>query len=382
MRAAVISIAMLLTAVPSLVEAVELSTGCTAKSVAEFNPPAESGTLLLQAVANPLAEGRAAAPAVRVLQPPLDQAMLSPNGEYIAGTRRHDNRANPTGSYTTVVINREFELVYEGASAFAEFYQFGHWLGNEQLMTIMVQRTVDDYDIFSYFLIDPFTQTYEHVLPDAASAFYYADGESFVERSAYAFTFDGRFFFTLGGQLFYDFEQQQPLYPEHFLYGIRSTTSQRLLSPEYTSFDLETLVDDVQSIFIYDFEADTLTPLTELRNVDRAIAVIDNSWSPDEAWWAYALVDGDAALFQPVFLRQLEAGNSIATCLGLPSTEFSTLDFAWSRDSRYLAVQGVLEGEAASDSLGVYVYDTQTGDIYGVADGSPDIIGWLAAPAS
>ena len=119
-RAAVISIAMLLTAVPSLVEAVELSTVCTAKSVAEFNPPAESGTLLLQAVANPLAEGRAA-PAVRVLQPPLDQAMLSPNGEYIAGTRRHDNRANPTGSYTTVVINREFELVYEGASAFAEF---------------------------------------------------------------------------------------------------------------------------------------------------------------------------------------------------------------------------------------------------------------------
>jgi hypothetical protein len=43
-------------------------------------------------------------------------------------------------------------------------------------------------------------------------------------------------------------------------------------------------------------------------------------------------------------------------------------------------MQGVLEGEDMEESFGVYIYDTQTDDIYLVHHGRADIIGWMASP--
>jgi hypothetical protein len=55
-------------------------------------------------------------------------------------------------------------------------------------------------------------------------------------------------------------------------------------------------------------------------------------------------------------------------------------DFAWSRDSRYLALYGALEGETDRETGSVYIYDTLENQIYEVYEGFSDIVGWMASP--
>ena len=48
-------------------------------------------------------------------------------------------------------------------------------------------------------------------------------------------------------------------------------------------------------------------------------------------------------------ILDLETGIALPTCLG------NATDFASSPDSRYFALQGVIEGQDMDESLGVYV---------------------------
>jgi hypothetical protein len=149
----------------------------------------------------------------------------------------------------------------------------------------------------------------------------------------------------------------------------------------------------VYNVNIYDFDRDSLSQTITFKPETFIGSGLPNSWSPNEILWAFVLSysDEDLTSFRRIELLQLETGEIQRTCFGLYYTikgagdskyvnyDYPT-DFAWSRDSRYMALTGVLEGEDMNETYGVYIYDTQTSEIYEVYRGRADIVGWMANP--
>jgi hypothetical protein len=76
-----------------------------------------------------------------------------------------------------------------------------------------------------------------------------------------------------------------------------------------------------------------------------------------------------------VLIVDVATGQVTNTCV-----HRSTNQASWSRDGRYLAAYGVLEGETDRETGSVYIYDTLENQIYEVYRGQADIIGWMANP--
>ncbi len=324
---------------------------------------------------------------------------ISPNGEYVA-VRASDDTSN-----WVEVYGQTGALIYSGAPARGNILSL-QWLGNEKLIELILTSVHRDLacntcigkGTVAYFVIDPFARTYTYVVPKDEAPFY--QGDFSVLDSNYNFTYDGRYLFN--SVVLFDFETNQPLFVkggyfssdtqqlgfQNFQFGIPAASSYHLLILNGEKFTNT----GEYSVSIYDFDSDTVTQLKALSPKAEMSHV---SWSPDEKKIAYQLFysSEDLTSSRQVELAQLETSDIHSTCFSLPyeikgSAPYQNAqqsvppDFAWSRDSRYLALQGIIEGQSTEDSLGIYIYDTQTGDIYEVYHGRSDIIGWMANPAS
>ena len=316
---------------------------------------------------------------------------ISPNGLYFVAPYRGE----------VVVFDRSGQLIYRGASSGGSGTI--NWLGNDRILRLNYTFTGRDsrlrsYFRLSYYIIDPFARSYIVYQPpydEYERPFFYAgDRPLELYHLGNTLTYDGRYMLTIGRGAF-DFHTQQVIDLENAQIGVPSMTSHRFLVVDYNSFDhIEPTEEQVHPIQIYDIDTDTLQQIATV-TTERLMDVYENSWSPDEERWAYGLNFGDEIVFRPISIFDLSTGESTLTCLGryyhtdsvvINGTYYGrgaqSPDFAWSRDSRYLALQGVLEGEDPDESLGVYIYDTQTSDIYEVYRGRADIIGWMAHPDS
>ena len=295
---------------------------------------------------------------------------VSPDGLLMAGVHSTEEARN------IVVFDRTGEQIYSGASAPNSTYL--DWVGNDQIITFNWTRISRDprlktYYNVSYFLIDPFRRIYDIFTPSRDSFFY--SGDRPIE--GFTSTYDGRYLLRLAngqGNIF-DLVKEKINDSENYRWGIPSTTTHKILIFENNQYFLDPDGDQEHSVYIYDINSDTLT-ITARLNTETRLRVLMNSWSPDETAWAYEPYDPsvEAGAFQQLSLLDLDTNETAPTCVG------NVINLSWSRDSRYLAVQGVLEGHDMDESLGVYIYDTQTEDIYEVYRGRADVIGWMATP--
>lgn len=304
---------------------------------------------------------------------------ISPNGLYVADYYVQDLSSE---SNTVAVYNSSGEQIYNGAPSLARVRNT-HWLGNDRLLsfvaTVRNRRNTFDgvrstYE-FGYFIINPFTREYSFTIPPRSYAFdeelpFYRTGDPFVIEG-YSLTYDGRYLFT--DIPLYDFVEDELLVRANFERGHPSSTSHRLMRYESSG---ETGQIDV---YIYDLDTDASSSLiTFYPNAP----VIFEAWSPDETQFVYSLnyPNEDTSSFRKIELVNLQTGEIHSTCLGVYGEEVYSSAVAWSRDSRYLAVQTALEAQDPEESFGLYIYDTQTDDIFEVYRGRADIIGWMAHP--
>jgi hypothetical protein len=302
---------------------------------------------------------------------------ISPNGQFVATWMWFSG-----DNHETIVFNNQGELIYSGATTQVNIGNV-YWLGNEQVLTFARTRP-------AYFRIDPFR--HEYIYLEAPSYGRVDPNVAFLRslNSLYFLTYDGRYLYDLYKPI-YDLVLDEPVTRENFRWGVAASNSHQLISIERDETDDE----GEDSVYVYDFDMDTITQILTLMPGRYTISV-NSSWSPDQALVASThtyTYDVEPFDFHRVELLQLNTSEIVSTCLGLyfelleldgktfaSRTNITRPDFAWSRDSRYLAMQGVLEGEDMEESFGVYIYDTQTDDIYLVHHGRADIIGWMASP--
>lgn len=313
---------------------------------------------------------------------------ISPDGLQMVSRFTPDLSVNNS---EIIVFARNGQVVYRGAPVIDAVST--HWLQNDKLLRLNWTRTARDsslnsYFDFSYLIVNFSNQIYQVFRPSYDSVFYVGDNPI----TDYHMTFDGRYMFTDHRPIF-DFAEQKPLELNNFQSGIPSSTSHRLLIVDYTSQNhLEPLEELAHPISMYDFESDETTQIATI-NLSQPVnfQVLDNGWSPNESKWAYVLDWFDEIRFRRIEIFHLESEKKTLTCLGqfyttdisaFSQEEYATgishTDFAWSRDGRYLALMGVIKGEEMEESFGLYLYDTETADIYWVHQGDADIIGWMA----
>lgn len=382
------------------------NAGCSSHPIGDFSPPPESGRLVLHPYPddNPNDDVEAAPfpqhTAIIASPATTFDEQISPNGQYFSFTRREE------GISTTLVYNSDFQIIFEGASRTLEGNS--HWLGNEIVIALVARRRAYDVTVEIYY-IDPFAREYRHFIPNDQHPFLVNRGR---DTSIFYSTisYDGRYYCSFFGCGYgYDF-QTNSIFNVNAPGGLQilSSSSDRLITSAYDTSKYnggqraEATADT--DIWVYNFATDTQTQVGSLA-IESPLDIYanQNGWSPDERMWALALDYGDEIMFQRLLLLDLESGQHTPLCLGryysieyapafdaqgnvIPNLDVpfvygvSSPDFTWSRDSRYLALQGVLEGEDIDESLGVYIYDTQTGDIYQAYQGRADIIGWMASP--
>jgi hypothetical protein len=282
-------------------------------------------------------------------------------------------------NHETIVFDNQGELIYSGATTQINIGNV-YWLGNEQVLTFARTRP-------AYFRIDPFR--HEYIYLEVPSYGRVDPNVAFLRslNSLYFLTYDGRYLYDLYKPI-YDLVLDEPVTRENFRWGVAASNTHQLISIERDETDDEGEI----SVYIYDFDADTLTFVATFIPPRQYQFDFESSWSPDQSLLASIhRFPSEQVAFRRVELLHVNTGEFNSTCLGLyfelrelNGTPYAgnkvAPDFAWSRDSRYLAMQGVLEGADMEESLGVYIYDTQTDDIYLVHHGRADIIGWMASP--
>jgi hypothetical protein len=298
---------------------------------------------------------------------------ISPNGQFVATWMWFSGN-----NHETIVFDNQGTLIYSGTTTQNNTRDV-FWLGNEQVLSF-----VRDRNQASYYLTDPFGLEYTYITPeDSTSASFLTS----LYRLPIHLTYDGRYLYNVE-HVVYDFVLDEPVTRENFRWGVAASNTHQLISIERDETDDEGEI----SVYIYDFDADTLTFVATFIPPRQYQFDFESSWSPDQSLLASIhRFPSEQVAFRRVELLHVNTGEFNSTCLGLyfelrelNGTPYAgnkvAPDFAWSRDSRYLAMQGVLEGADMEESLGVYIYDTQTDDIYLVHHGRADIIGWMASP--
>lgn len=339
---------------------------CQIKPLDDLELPLEAGELIyavdgnLMSLSQPLASGMVN----------LDRAALSPNGVFFA----------VPSSGGVAVYNSAGERIYWGTVSRASIYQL-YWLGNEKVYApyqLLVYRDpvaiMGSFYDRGHYLIDPFSLSYITVpAPNRNVSDQYMDYNYFLQ-TGYLSTADGRYLYNSRGVAF-DSETQQRLTLDNFHDGTPTANSHRLVWLEQVA------TTDTYGVHFYDFDTDTQTQVATF--VPETEPYLEKkSWSPDENLLAYGLGYREGEQLRRIEILRVDSNEIISTCLGLfygdpYSDSLRSPDFAWSLDSRYLVLSGVLEGEDMDESYGVYLYDTETNDIYQVYSGRADIIGWM-----
>lgn len=374
-------ISLVVTVQPMLITNAE---NCQPKNIEELSLPAEVGNFIYRDSIGAIISTN---PHFSIKEVLGGDTQISPNGEFLAATNSADGQTT-----LTEVFNYTGELIYSGAPSDASIVDV-RWLKNEKIMSFFVKRVArDPLSVvggsefnFGYFLIDPFSQQYTFILPPPEPPFYTEPPSKPFIEGLYEFTYDGRYLYN--DKPIFDFEVNQPLTLQNFRWGIPAIKSHRLISVDYATYRSE----GKYPVYTYDFDNDTLVQVTTFKSQAEIYGNYENSWSPDETLWGYALAypNEDITSFRRVELLQLETGEIRQTCLGLfykiegsGNLQYTnggySPQFAWSRDGHYLALTGVLEGEDMNETFGIYLFDTQTSDIYEVYRGRANIVGWMA----
>ncbi len=297
---------------------------------------------------------------------PLDSSLtLSPSRRYVAGIDVLPD------SWRIGVIDATGEVLYLGADT--EYHVTNLvWLGDEYLLTFLQVPSGDPYGSeqeIQYYWINPFARTYSLEVPPRTLPFY-NELPNIPLPQFYRFSFDGQYMW-LGESPLYNFVNDESVYLDGFRGGVPAYRSHRVLRIDSANF----VSEGTYQVFIYDFESEMEQLIATFSPSGQMPPYYDqeNAWSPDEDLWAFTIYRDTLPQYRHLNLLVLDSGSIISTCFGLVGA------LGWSPDSRYLALQGVLEGEDMDESLGVYIYDTQTGDIYQAYQGRADIIGWMAA---
>jgi len=364
---------------------------CDVKNNSELVLPLQSGDLIYSRSYDNVQQ-----PVTSILDSFMPQTykvthgVISPDDTHLLSRFSPDLNKNNS---EIIVFARSGEVEYRGASALGSTSE--SWLQNNMILRFNWISTSRDsalrsYFTFSYYIVDFVEQTYEVFTPSEESVFYIGDNPIMD----YSMTFDGRYMFTIDRPIF-DFVEQKPLELDNFRYGVPSSTSHSLLVINYTSQNtLQPSEETIHPISVYDFDTDEVKQLANIELTQPVnFQLLENSWSPDESKWAYVLDWFDEIMFRHVEIFDLTSEETTLTCLGqfyttdisaFSQEEYATgirqTDFAWSRDGRYLALMAVVEGQDMEESFGLYLYDTQTEDIYLVHQGDADIIGWMAHP--
>ena len=295
----------------------------------------------------------------------FDTAVISPNGLFVAG--KHIDADGTTDS--VAVFDQSLNAIYVGAISQSSILDL-QWLGNDHLLSFVSIPTGSPFgseaDV-AYYEIDVINRAYTFVRPPYMEPFY-NESPRFPLFSFFRFSYDGRYLWV--GSTAFDFALDQFAEFENIRVGVPALRSHRVLSVDHETYRAE----GAYPVYVYDFETDAAMQVASF-SPDSEINEYPNTWSPDETLWAYTLYvsEDDAGSFPHLELLELASGEIVSTCLGGGS------DYAWSRDSRYLAVRGVPEGHGMEESFGVYIYDTQTEEIYEVYRGRADVIGWMAS---
>lgn len=317
------------------------------------------------------------------IQSMLFNGKVSPNGLHLAN-RGVENNVN-----VVRILQSSGEVLYVGAPSEANIRSL-HWLNDERIIAFTLFREGrgggNTEFGFGYFIVEPFNQEYTYYEPSRDSAFYTQIPDKAFVEGTYRLTYDGHYLFN-SNRAIYNFEKEEALNLNNYRWGIPSIASHRLISVDHDVYR----VDGYYPVYIYDFDSDKISQLLNFMPDTEIVDSYENSWSPDETYWFYTLEYSNSNVdsFRRIEYLDLKNGDIQQTCLGLLTymsgegelryvSGLSAPDFAWSRNGRYLALMGAVEGKDINESFGLYLYDTETNNIYLVHQGDADIIGWMA----
>jgi hypothetical protein len=310
----------------------------------------------------------------------VSEAHLSPNGLWLTAIIVDDN-------------NERTMITYDHFGVPIFFYQSGEdysnirtlqWLGNSEYLTI---KLGPNNEMRAHSIVNPFTEAIQFVFPEIP-AWLNPTVETdplFPEEQSifgYRFTISPSGRYALIDQrvdsIIYDLDTKAVLSVQNLegiIWSPWSPSSDKALSVDIMDTDNSTIVQ----LYLYNIENDETDSLLELDlPISESVGFIGTSgWSFNERYLALVKWSGDP---QQSIVNVLEISNGTLSPTCLRYISGSVPDFAWSRDSRYLALYGALEGETDRETGSVYIYDTLENQIYEVYEGFSDIVGWMASP--
>jgi hypothetical protein len=310
----------------------------------------------------------------------VPEAHLSPNGMWLTAIVVNDN-------------NERTMITYDHFGVPIFFYQPGEdysnvrtlqWLGNSEYLTI---KLGPNNEMRAHSIVNPSTEAVQLVFPEIP-AWLNPTVETdplFPEEQSifgYRFTISPSGRYALIDQrvdsIIYDLDTKAVLSVqnlEDIVWSPWSPSSDKALSIDITDTDNSTIVQ----LYVYGIENHESDILIELDlPISESVGFIGTSgWSFDERYMALIKWSDDPQQ-RIVNILEISTGTLSPTCLRYISG--LAPDFAWSRDSRYLALYGALAGETDRETGSVYIYDTLENHIYEVYEGFADIVGWAVHP--
>ncbi len=259
------------------------------------------------------------------------------------------------------------------------------WLNDNELLTVLVPSGVWPPLFYAETVLNPFTGEQRTVLPRLTAGkdvttdpfFPIDDNSDYFEISP-----SGRYAlkYHLGDSYsFYDTSTGERVrHIEGILAGnlVWSSSSDQLI---FYGRDLANS-DNEKGIYSYDVERDVVSFVSDL-SPEESFVLEERSWSPNQKY--VALGKNTKPLGKQILaILDTSNGEVIETCLTNFHTDksFETFDFAWSKDSRYLALYGL--ASSADDSGAIYIYDVAEGHILRLTEDHEvpqrrAIIGWV-----
>jgi hypothetical protein len=265
------------------------------------------------------------------------------------------------------------------------------WLNNEEILS----DTPTPF-AFPHSITNPFTGEVRFVMPFADAGSYDAEGNfvqefetdpllPFWEGDPFRISPDGRYALYYhtwtDHRVIYDIVEKTEIRRFELILRPRGISAQLHWLPNSRQILYSGSPDNFESyaLYIYDFEEDTHTQIADVFPEHISIGWEAN-WSPNEEYFAYGIdvPTESPRIFQ---LQILNLDTSEITSLCFTGDRGHEFDFAWSRDSRYLAFRGTPIGEDLTEVRGIHVYDTEEEIIYQVYEGGiTSIVGWAVDP--
>jgi hypothetical protein len=298
---------------------------------------------------------------------------ISPNGMWIASLEL--NVENDAFAITRNVMG---EITYSTELDSNRIFNFV-WLGDDQYLTI---AGYPQFRFYAHSIIIHLTGEIQFVYPEFLAESQGADAtiplfEDTIPGGGQNFSRDGRY--ILAGRDIYDMQMGKFLEPIETGGGYWASASDQLIF-------LDPSTDQIagEPIFVeaYDITTDTVRRLGMILVTEGEVVALFNNggWSPDERFVALNYWFPDMMYSHTAKILDLENGELIDACIRGLEEPLHHFDFAWSRDSRYLALYGALAGETDRETGSVYIYDTLENHIYEVYEGFADIVGWAVHP--